>query len=62
MEKFYINPFRVTPRIQDLVLESGNIVIDGIRYVELSKRPKGFSVLRKLINPADPDSKITIYK
>lgn len=62
MEKFYISPLRVTPRIQDLVNDGDVIKIDGERYVNLTKRPKNTSVLRKLTNVEDDSIKITIYK
>lgn len=60
MEKYYVPTIKVNSRIADLVLDGYHIEIEGYRYEELARKPKGRSIKRKLIN-TNTQERLIIY-
>lgn len=61
MEKsLFVPSSRINARIQETVLSGYHIVIDGYTYEQVSRRPLGRSVARKLIN-TNTNEKFIIY-
>lgn len=54
-EKYYIHAGRLTQKLQEIALDSDDIHIEGEHYIQLSEKPKGRSVVRKLANPSTGD-------
>ena len=50
LKKFYIPATRITPRVQDLVNELDTIYVEGTRYLNLIRRPKGYTIHKQITN------------
>lgn len=49
MEKYFISPLKVKGNVVDTVMEFGEeIVMEGYSYVQISRKPRGRNILRKL--------------
>lgn len=57
---FYTPAMKLTPRLQETVVEKEYIIVDGERLARLSRRPKGIVVSRRLSN-LEKEERITIY-
>lgn len=60
-ERYYIHINRLTQRLQEIALDRDDIHLEGEHYIQLSEKPKGRVVVRKLTNPSTGD-RILIYK
>ena len=49
MEKYFISPLKVKGAVVDTVLEMGEqIKMEGRTYVQVSRKPRGRNILRRL--------------
>ena len=60
-ERFFITKSGLTPKIASTVLEGETIRYEDKTYIELSKKPRGKSILSCLRN-LENQSRILIYK
>jgi hypothetical protein len=61
MEKYYISTNRLTLKLQEIALDRDSLQIGDQHYTQLSEKPKGRSVLRRLVRPGTEEV-IIIYK
>lgn len=59
-KSFYISSMKMNSIISDTVISGYHIVVDGLTYELLSRRPKNRRVIRKLVG-VDTQEEITIY-
>ena len=57
---FFVPATRINARIQETVMSGYHIEIDGYTYEQVSRRPLGRSIARKLIN-TKTNEKFIIY-
>ena len=61
MEELYFIPsLKINARVSELVIQGTHIEIEGITYQRLSRKPRGRSVSRKLLNEST-NTRIIIY-
>jgi len=60
-ERFFISPLNLTAKISMNVLEGEFLEISGKRYIELSRKPRGKSIIMTLQN-LNEDTRMIIYK
>jgi hypothetical protein len=61
MEELYFIPsLKINARVSELVIQGNHIEIEGITYQRLSRKPRGRSVSRKLLNEST-NTRIIIY-
>jgi hypothetical protein len=61
MEDLYFIPsLKINARVSELVIQGNHIEIEGITYQRLSRKPRGRSVSRKLLNEST-NTRIIIY-
>lgn len=61
MEEYYLPSLKVNSKVSDTVIEGKHIEIDGITYQRLSRKPRGRSIQRKLLN-MDSSLRLIIYR
>ena len=49
-EKYYVPSSKINAKISDTVLEGMHIEIGGLTYQRLSRKPRGRSIQRRLLN------------
>lgn len=59
-EEYYFPKVRVNAKIAELIIPGMHIRIDDYIYEKLIRKPKGRSIVRKLLS-LDEKTKITIY-
>ena len=59
-ELYYVPSMKVNTKVSDLVIEGYHIEIDGRTYQRLSRKPRGRSVKRRLLNLSKSE-RILIY-
>lgn len=59
-ELYYVPSMKVNSKVADLVIEGNHIEINGITYQRLSRKPRGRSVKRRLLNEKN-NTRILIY-
>ena len=59
-KSFYISSMKMNSMISDTIIIGHHIVVDGLTYELVSRRPKNRRVLRKLVNSSGTEE-ITIY-
>ena len=57
----YMPSIKLTPTIEEFSIPKDFITIGDFTYIRLSRKPKGRSIDRKLINP-ETGQQILIYK
>jgi hypothetical protein len=60
-EYYYVSSLRINSKISDTVIEGKHIEIDGITFQRLSRKPRGRSIERKLLN-INSNLRLVIYK
>jgi|TARA_B110000908_G_scaffold62915_2_gene76468 hypothetical protein len=60
-ELYYFPTVKMNAKISEIVLEGQYMEMEGYRYEELSKKPRGRSILRKLVSETS-NIRMTIYK
>ena len=60
-EKYYVSSLKINSKISDTVLEGRHIEIGGITYQQVSRKPRGRSIERRLQN-LDSNLRFIIYK
>ncbi len=60
-EKYYVPSSKINAKISDTVLEGMHIEIDGLTFQQLSKKPRGRSIQRKLLNEKS-HTRLVIYR
>lgn len=61
MEELYFIPsLKINARVSELVIQGNHIEIEGITYQRLSRKPRGRSVSRKLLNEST-NTRIIVY-
>lgn len=60
-EKYYVSSLKINSKISDTVLEGRHIEIEGITYQQVSRKPRGRSIERRLQN-LDSNLRFIIYK
>jgi hypothetical protein len=61
MEELYFIPsLKINARVSELVIQGNHIEIEGTTYQRLSRKPRGRSVSRKLLNEST-NTRIIIY-
>jgi hypothetical protein len=60
-EKYYVPSSKINAKISDTVLEGMHIEIDGLTFQQLSKKPRGRSIQRKLLNETSY-TRLVIYR
>ena len=61
MEELYFIPsLKINARVSELAIQGNHIEIEGITYQRLSRKPRGRSVSRKLLNEST-NTRIIIY-
>ena len=60
-ELFYFPAIRINAKIAEIIDEGHHLMINDYRYERLLRRPKGRSILRKLVNETE-NTRIIIYK
>ena len=59
-ELYFIKPYKVNHRTIDSVIDGGHITLEDRRYEQLSVKPRGRSIFKKLIS-MDEKTKLVIY-
>lgn len=62
LETYFVSSTRITPIIEETVINREFIVLDGIIYKRVSKKPKGKSIKQKLLNEKDQSERIILYE
>jgi len=60
-EYYYVSSLKINSKISDTVIEGKHIEIDGITFQRLSRKPRGRSIERKLLN-TNSNLRLVIYK
>lgn len=60
-QRYFITKSQLTPKIALTVVEGETINLEGETYLEISKKPRGKSVI-KTLRKLEDDSQIIIYK
>ncbi len=60
IESFYIKAAKINARVADLVIDGSHINLEGYRYERLSRRPRGRTIERRLVNE-NTNERIIIY-
>lgn len=60
-ENYYLPSLKINSKVSDTVIEGRHIEIDGITYQRLSRKPRGRSIERKLLN-MDSNLRLIIYR
>lgn len=60
-QRYFITKSQLTPKIALTVVEGETINLGGETYLEISKKPRGKSVI-KTLRKLEDDSQIIIYK
>lgn len=61
MEEYYLPSLKINSKVSDTVIEGRHIEIDGITYQRLSRKPRGRSIQRRLLN-MDSNLRLVIYR
>lgn len=61
-QRYFIAKSQLTSKIALTVLEGETITLEGITYLELNKKPRGKTILRRLQKVEDVAKQILIYK
>lgn len=59
-EQYYVPSLKVNSKISDTVMNGYHIEIEGITYQQLSRKPRGRSIVRKL-QGMESNTSIIIY-
>ena len=60
-ENYYVPSLKINSKISDTVIEGKHIEIDGITFQRLSRKPRGRSIQRRLLN-MDSNLRLVIYR
>jgi len=60
-ELYYFPTVKVNAKIAETVIEGNHIEMEGYRYELLSRKPRGRSIARRLINEST-NTRMIIYK
>ncbi len=60
IEKYFLSRLKINAKTSELVIPGEHINIDGYTYEQLSRKPKGRTIFRKLINNTNTE-RFTIY-
>lgn len=60
-ELYYFPTVKVNAKVADTIIDGNYIEIEGYRYELLSRKPRGRSIARKLLNETT-NTRIIIYK
>jgi hypothetical protein len=60
IEKYFLSRLKINAKTSELVIPGEHINIDGYTYEQLSRKPKGRTIFRKLINKTNTE-RFTIY-
>lgn len=59
-ELYFIKPYKVNHKTVDNLMEGGHITLEDRRYEQLSSKPRGRSIFKKLLS-MDGDTRLVIY-
>jgi hypothetical protein len=60
IEKYFLSSLKINSKTSELVLPGQYISINDLRFEQLSRKPKGRSIARRLLNP-DTQERFIIY-
>jgi len=50
IETYYLSALKINSKTSELVIPGNHITIENYKYEQLSRKPKGRSILKKLLN------------
>ena len=59
-ELYFIKPYKVNHKTVDNLIEGGHITLEDRRYEQLSTKPRGRSIFKKLLS-MDEKTRLVIY-
>lgn len=59
-ESYFLSALKISAKTSDLVMPGSHITIQNYRYEQLSRKPKGRTIYKKLQNP-DTGERFIIY-
>jgi hypothetical protein len=59
-ELYFIKPHKVNHKTVDNLMEGGHITLEDRRYEQLSSKPRGRSIFKKLLS-MDEKTRLVIY-
>jgi|ETNvirenome_2_60_1030617.scaffolds.fasta_scaffold144155_2 hypothetical protein len=59
-ELYFIKPYKVNHKTVDNLMEGGHITLEDRRYEQLSAKPRGRSIFKKLLS-MDGETRLVIY-
>ena len=61
-KRYYISPLRVNAKISDSVVDGEFLTINDLRYVRLSRAPRGRNAFMRLRSFTNDNFRIVIYR
>lgn len=60
IETYYLSAVKINSKTSDLVIPGNHIIIEKYKFEQLSRKPKGRSISRRLLN-TDTGERFIIY-
>jgi hypothetical protein len=60
IETYYLSALKINSKTSDLVIPGNHITIENYKFEQLSRKPKGRSISRRLLN-TDTGERFIIY-